>query len=237
MMETGIHGNLYYWIKNFLCDRLIQTKVLNAYSSKTVLEEGLPQGSALSCTLFLLFINDLPNQLKAEKALYADDLTFWQTQNKAGTSAILLNEDLEVLQKYCKKWKLKINCTKTVYTIFTLSNVESQKHLRFNFGESQINKNENPVYLGVQLDQKLTLSTHVDHLKQKATKRLKIIKRLASTQWGADKTTLRQMYLGYVRSAMEYNLALQSICSKSVQEKLNKIQNEAVRGRNEIYLN
>ena len=37
------------------------------------------------------------------------------------------------------------------------------------------------------------------------------------------------MYLGYVRSAMEYNLALQNICSKNIQENLNKIQNEAVR--------
>ena len=55
------------------------------------------------------------------------------------------------------------------------------------------------------------------------------MKRLASTQWGADKATLRQMYLGYVRSAMEYNLALQNICSNSNQDKLNKVQNEAVR--------
>ena len=42
MHELGIHGNLYKWIKDFLKDRLIQTKVGNAYSSKKVLEEGLP---------------------------------------------------------------------------------------------------------------------------------------------------------------------------------------------------
>ena len=49
----------------------------DAFSSKEVLEEGLPQGSALSCTLFLIYINDLAKQIKAEKALYADDLVIW----------------------------------------------------------------------------------------------------------------------------------------------------------------
>ena len=94
MQECGIHGNLYTWIKNFLTDRLIQTKVGNAFSSKRILEEGLPQGSSLSCTLFLIFLNDLNQELKAEKGQWADDLVLWQTQNKVGTCAILLNEDL-----------------------------------------------------------------------------------------------------------------------------------------------
>ena len=97
--NIGIHGNLYKWIKNVLSDRIIQSKVHNTFSSKCVLEEGLPQGSSLSCTLFLIFLNDLPKILKSEKAQFADDLAFWQTQNKAGTCAILLN-DLQRLDSY-----------------------------------------------------------------------------------------------------------------------------------------
>ena len=96
MQRMGIHGHLYNWIKNFLSDRTVQTKVSNAYSSKQTLEEGLPQGSSLSCTLFLIFINDLPDELKSEKTLYADDLTLWHTDTQVGTSAYLLNRDLKV---------------------------------------------------------------------------------------------------------------------------------------------
>ena len=94
----GIHGNLYNWTKSFLTDRLIQTKVGNAYSSKKILEEGLPQGSSLSCTLFLIFLNDLPKELKSDKDLYADDLSLWQTQTKAGTCAILLNDLKDIVR-------------------------------------------------------------------------------------------------------------------------------------------
>ena len=109
---------------------MIKTKVQNAFSSKQVFEEGLPQGSSLSCTLFLIFLNDLPEVLKSEKAQYADDLVFWQTQNKAGTCSILLNEDLKRLDSYCKRWKLRINTTKTVYTIFSKTPKEAKKNLK-----------------------------------------------------------------------------------------------------------
>ena len=85
-----MHGNLYIWIISFFTDRLIQIKISNAFSSKVVLKEGHQQGRILSYNIFLLFINDLPACLKSEKALYADCLTFWQTEKEAHTCAILL---------------------------------------------------------------------------------------------------------------------------------------------------
>ena len=93
MIDLGIHGKLYRWIKFFLTDRTIMTKVNNAFSSKEVLEEGLPQGSCLSCTLFLIFLNDLADILKSETTLYADDIALWQTTSNITTGARMLNED------------------------------------------------------------------------------------------------------------------------------------------------
>ncbi|GFR60802.1 RNA-directed DNA polymerase from mobile element jockey [Elysia marginata] len=84
--EVGIHGRLYQWVKYFLVNRMIQTKINNGISSKLIQEEGLPQGSSLSCTLFLIFINDLPDVVQAEKALYADDLVMWHTNKHPGCS-------------------------------------------------------------------------------------------------------------------------------------------------------
>ena len=45
-------------------------------------------------------------------------------------------------------------------------------------------------------------------VKDIASNHLKLVKRLASTQSRADKNTQRQLYLGYIRSKMEYSLAL-----------------------------
>ena len=229
MEKAGIHGNIYKWIKEFLCNRTITTKVENSFSSKQVQEEGLPQGSCLSCTLFLIYINDLPTELQSEKALYADDLTMWYTTKHLPIASNRLNEDLKNLDQYCEKWKLRVNCSKTVYSIFTKSAKASKRKLNLSVGGQKLAKEDNPSYLGMKLDKQLTLGNHVKNLKQKCTKRLLLVKRLASTTWGADKNTLRQLYLGYIRSVMEYCLPLQSICSKNTLGNLDKVQNNAIR--------
>merc|ERR1712105_556422 len=80
MQKPGIDGKMLNWVQAFFSNRTIQTRFDGALSSKLTLEEGLPQGSALSCTLFLIFINDLPSLLKVNKALFADDLVIWTTE-------------------------------------------------------------------------------------------------------------------------------------------------------------
>ena len=66
-------------------------------------------------------------------------------------------------------------------------------------------------------------------MKEKASRRLRLIKRLATTTWGANKETLRNLYLGYVRSAMEQTLPLQAIASKRTTSSLDIVQNQALR--------
>ena len=69
----------------------------------------------------------------------------------------------------------------------------------------------------------------MESLKEKAGKRLRLIKRLASTTWGANKETLRNLFLGYVRSAMEHALPLQAVASKRTTTSLDAVQNQALR--------
>ena len=229
MQRLGVKGKMYNWIKDFLTERTMQTKVDDSISEKKVQEEGLPQGSALSCTLFLIFLNDLPQELKCEKAMYADDLALWKTHRYARQAARHLNQDLRALQEYCRKWKITINPTKTVYTTFSLSHVQTKQKLDIKVEGIQAKKDEQPTYLGVQLDPRLTLSGHVNNLKMKANKRLSLIKRLANYEWGSNMNSLRALYIGYVRSILEYNMSLQLSCSKTRQLELDRIQNNALR--------
>ncbi|GFR92890.1 reverse transcriptase-like protein, partial [Elysia marginata] len=217
MREVGIHGRLYQWVNYFLVNRMIQTKINNRISSKLIQEEGLPQGSY-----------DLPDVVQTEKALYADALVIWHTNKHPGISARLLNEDLDRLQNYCDKWKLKINSSKTVYSVFTKSHIVAKKNIRLSLRGTNLKKEEIPIYLGVKLDRQLALKELIQGLRGRANKRLQLVKRLASTSWGADKNTLRQLYIGYVRSLMEYNLALQSISSKTNKDLLDRVQSQAV---------
>ena len=183
----------------------------------------------LGCTLFLVFINDLPDILQIEKALYADDLAMWTTSKYTILNRRKVNQSLKLLGEFCDEWKLQINTTKTVYTVFSLSPAVVKECHNIMIQGKKLEKEENPTYLGIKLDTKMTLNDHMKNVKVKASNRLKLVKRLASTSWGADKNTLRQLYLGYVRSNMEYSLALQSISSKTSQQSVDSVQNHALR--------
>ena len=102
------------------------------------------------------------------------------------------------LEDYCSFWKLKINTSKTVYTIFTRSHKVAKKEINLILDNKQLKKEENPTYLGVTLDHQLSLKPHVENIRKKAVKRLNLIKRLASSNWGSDKQiTLKSLFLGY----------------------------------------
>lgn len=227
--DMGIHGKLYNWIKFYLIDRTIQTRVNDALSSKEVLEEGLPQGSCLSSTLFLVYIKDLEDIIDSENALYADDLTLWASHTDISIAAAEIRRNLKKLEKFCEKWKLKISEPKTIYTIFTKSHKIANERIILKINKKELKKEQNPTYLGIQLDRQLTLKQHIGNLKSKATKRLRLLKKLATTKWGSDKTTLRNLYLGYVRSSLEYGAALMTTSSTANIKQLDRIQNSAVR--------
>ena len=229
MSDIGIHGKMLKWIQAFLTNRTIQTTVEGTTSSRRTLEEGLPQGSALSCTLFLIFINDLPSLLKCNKALFADDLVIWTTEKDLILARAELMRDLATINTYCNFWKLKINASKSVYSIFTRSHKDAAQDIDLYLDGALLVKQINPVYLGVQLDRQLNMIPFMTSLKDKASRRLRLIKRLATTTWGANKETLRNLYLGYVRSAMEYALPLQSVASKRTTSSLDTVQNQALR--------
>ena len=156
-------------------------------------------------------------------------MVIWHTSNSTIISQRRLQEDLNRLEEYCSYWKLKINVTKSVYSIFTKSHKDAKKKLNLSINSSQLVKEDNPTYLGVTLDRQLTLNEHMELIRKKADKRLNLVKHLASSNWGADKNTLRSLYLGYTRSIMDYNIVLQNICSKSTKQSVDRIQNQALR--------
>ena len=105
----------------------------------------------------------------------------------------------------------------------------ARKALELKIDKEKLEKEDNPVYLGLKLDCRMTLTEHLENTKRKAVKRLNIIKRLATTNWDAKKQIPSQLYIGYVRAVMHYNLPLHTIASKVAVLSLDKVQNQALR--------
>ena len=79
VINLDLRGNLPNFISNFLKNRTFQVKILNTLSDDFIQEEGVPQGSVLSVTLFSIKINEILNQLppSVKGCLYVGDLTVW----------------------------------------------------------------------------------------------------------------------------------------------------------------
>ena len=93
----GIKGNILKWIQSCLIGRT-QTVVLDGKSSNEVpVTSGVPQGSVLGPLLFLLYINDLPENIQSQVRLFADDMAVYLTVSGLQDSQVL-QSDLDSLQ-------------------------------------------------------------------------------------------------------------------------------------------
>ena len=70
---------------------------------------GVPQGSILGPLLFLIYINDLPNELKSNAKLFADDTSLFTIVQDKNKSPNMLNNNLRRIFKWAYNWKMLFN--------------------------------------------------------------------------------------------------------------------------------
>ena len=86
--------------------------MINGSSSEPIpVSSGVPQGSVLGPLLFLIYINDLPMNVKSKVRLFADDAALYLTISTSSQSEIL-QKDLGNLERWSHKWDMEFNLSK-----------------------------------------------------------------------------------------------------------------------------
>ena len=93
-------------MESYLSNRF-QRVVLNGQTSswRSILAR-VPQGSILGPLLFLIYINDIPDGLKCNVKLFADDTSNFSTVKNKNDSAKYLTHDLSLTIKWAFQWKM-----------------------------------------------------------------------------------------------------------------------------------
>ena len=124
----GISGQIFGLISSFLSNRLLQVVVGGKSSQEYPVNVVVPQDSILGPTLFLLYINDLPDDVICDITIYADDTTLYSKCNQASDLwqqlelASGLESDLRDTVDWGRKWLVDFNARKTQLVSFDQSN-------------------------------------------------------------------------------------------------------------------
>ena len=151
----GVRGIPLRWITSYLSNRKCYVE-LGSYRSKlNTFNIGVPQGSILGPTLFLIYVNNLPKFSDTlSTQLYADDTIISNTSSGLDTLVDATNSELTKLQDWTQANKLTIHPGKTKLLVVSNRNVASHNP-SITFMNRVITPVNNCKYLGIYLDNKL----------------------------------------------------------------------------------
>jgi hypothetical protein len=225
----GINGNMFNFVKDFINERTFQVQVGADLSKKMSVENGTPQGSIISPTLFLIMINDLKVKVPGVTlSLFADDSATYKSGKNIDGIVKDLQLSLNHIMEWCNKWGLKISTAKSCGVVFTCKRkIKINQPLEINNCPLKMEKKVK--FLGMLFDSKLTWNDHVNYIVDKCKSRLNLMRSLTGTAWGSSKRCLMTIYRVLVRSLLDYGAIALDSALISAKKKLDTVQCKALR--------
>ena len=225
LQKIGIGNHLLHWFKNYLSNRQQRIVINGDHSSWGHVKAGVPQGSVLGPLLFLVYINDITDNISTNIRLFADDTALFIDVDDPAGSTNLLNNDLGTINAWADKWLVKFSVPKTKSMIMTLNpNAPPYQPLKMN--DVTLTEVQEHKHLGVTLTKNLSWSVHITNISNAASKRLDIMTGLKNM---LDRNTLEIMYKSFVRPLLEYSDMLWDGCFQKDADKLEVLQHRAGR--------
>ena len=102
LQKYGVRGNMLHFMRNFLVNRQVTVCINNTHASIKDVREETPHGSTLSCTLFLIAINEISSSLAngVYRTLHMDDYAIYAT----GKRLLLLERKLQSTINRLNEW-------------------------------------------------------------------------------------------------------------------------------------
>ena len=172
----------------------------SATSSLLSVNAGVPQGSVLGPLLFLVYVNDIAENLLSLVRLFADDSSLFFSATNLKDIKGVINHDLSLISEWAKKWLVDFNPIKTVAMLFSLRPIDALPLLNFN--NSIIDFVENHKHLGITFSCNGQWHKHIETIQKGAYKILGIMRKL---KYSFSRQALNQMCVSYVRPLLEYS--------------------------------
>ena len=219
----GIRGPQLHWIKAFLSNRTQRVVVDGEQSGPADVISGVPQGTVLGPTLFLLFINDITQNIDSDIRLFADDCLIYRPIDTPNDH-ILLQQDLTRLHEWSVQWQMEFNVNKCF--IMQIHNNRTVKQHVYSMGDSSLSSVTSHPYLGIEISNKLHWAPHISNITSKASRLLGFLRRNLRK---CPANVKEKAYFGMVRPGVEYCSTIWSPHQAGLKKKVEMVQHKAAR--------
>ena len=196
----GIRGKLLDWIKDFLTNRSQYVTINKDSSSKIPVTSGVPQGSVLGPTLFIYYINDLPNVASSSLKIFADDtkayLPITSTEDKDN-----LQNTIDRLVEWSNTWLLKFNSSKCKVLHIGKKNPKYSYNIREENTLQKLEESTCEKDLGIMVDPLLHFDTHVTGIVKRARSLSGLIHKTICFK---NKDIMVPIFKSIIRPTLEY---------------------------------
>ena len=217
LKRAGIEGKLLEWFSDYLSNRCqSNTKHLNA---------GVPQGSILGPLLFLVYINDIVENIESGINLFADDTSLSLVVRNPAEAGNILQDDVNKINSWAESWLVKFNPTKSESLVISRKSSKAT-HPDINMSNIPIPNVQTHKHLGIHLSSDGLWDYHINSIAQKAWKRINVMRQLKNR---LDRKSLQVIYFSFVRPILEYGDVVWNNMPQYLKDDLDKIQNEAAR--------
>ena len=202
MRSAGLDEYMIEWIHSFLSERQCRLEVGQA-TRDVAPECGLPQGSPLSPTLFLIYIDDLLHELQSIPGLrsqgFADDLAMWALGDfRRGMLASPVRRGLAIVDGWASRWRIRFSPDKCICMCFRGRHVRIDREFSARLHGVELPHARAVRYLGVWFDEHLSWDVHVTGAVSRAKARLFQLRRTIRAEWGL----LPDLFLRLTRGAV-----------------------------------
>jgi hypothetical protein len=175
----GINGIAKDWFASYLSSRM-QLVSLSAINSDVMnISCGVPQGSVLGPTLFLIYINDFHNSSSLfDFHLFADDANLFYRNNSIQGLEAQINIELANIQNWLLANKLLLNIEKSNYIIFHSPQKKIHCDIELCLNSVRLKRVNNTSYLGVMIDSNLNWKAHVAYVAKKVRRNIGLLSKI-----------------------------------------------------------
>ena len=193
----GIGDGVIDWIEQWLTDKRQRVVVDGEVSNWKSVLSGVPQGSVSGPLLFLIYINDLDDNIASNVLKFADDTKVFRKVNTDGDKQHLQN-DLDRLVKWSEKWQMLLNFGKCKCLHTGHRNLD----VNYKVGDTVLGtslKKEKDLGITISADMKVSEQCGIAALK--GNKIIGLIRRNITYK---DKKLIIPLYKAIVRPHLEY---------------------------------